>query len=208
MATSRATGELVRAWPGGFPGPAAHAVMYQRLKERGLATVPHGFGISGSRDDRIVFVAGRRRAESRRRARVPHHEARGVVIWQSPIAVWHKADLRAYRLMHGGVPSNPVAQRLGMSGECGCLANATAGEAGRWREAYPDDPFILRMDALEAEIADRADIPEHRKKWGWGGEFDDPDAIEAFSSDALCSTNCGVDPIFDLMDPLFGLDSL
>lgn len=203
-AHSRATGELVQAWPGGFPGPAAHRVMYQRLKERSLEQVPHDFGISGSRTERVVFIAGRRRSESKTRSTVPHHEAKGTIIWASPIAVWHKADLRAYRLMHGDIATNPVATVLGMSGECGCLANATAGEADRWRKAFPDDPFIREIDELEALLAGRDDIPEHRKKWGWGGTYDEPDKVERI--DGLCGVNCGPDPLLDLMDPLFELE--
>lgn len=209
MARHRVTGELVQAWPGGFPGPAAHQVMYQRLKERGLEQVRHELGISGSRTDRCLFIAGRRRPESKRRAKVPHFETRGATPWASPVAVWHKADLRAYRLLHAStdhpVPGNPVSRVLGMSGECGCLANATAGEPERWRAAYPDDPFILAVNAMEAELADRTDIPEHRKKWGWGGMVDDPDAVEVM--DGLCSIDCGPDLIADLMDPLFELEA-
>ncbi|MEG8184281.1 phosphoadenosine phosphosulfate reductase family protein [Nocardia terpenica] len=206
MARSRKTGELVQAWPGGFPGPAAHAVMYQRLKERALAKVPHDFGISRSKTQRVVFIAGRRRPESKVRSTIPYVDPRGTVVWVSPLAVWHKADLRAYRLLFPDVPQNPVAQVLGMSGECGCLSNATAGEADRWRAAYPDDPFIRQVDQVEAEIADRTDIPEYRKKWGWGGAVDDPDRVEAMARTSLCSVNCGIDPLFDSMDPLFDLD--
>ena len=200
------TGKQV--WPAGFPGPAAHHVMYTLLKERSLRRVAHHLGVSGSRTDRVVFIAGRRRPESKRRATVPHYESQGTIVWASPIAVWHKADLRAYRLMHPDVPANPVAQVLGMSGECGCLANAVAEEPQRWRDAYPDDPFIRKINETEALIADRTDIPQARKKWGWGGSEDDPDAAAAMTQfdgtvGALCSTNCGPDPIFDLMDPLF-----
>jgi 3'-phosphoadenosine 5'-phosphosulfate sulfotransferase (PAPS reductase)/FAD synthetase len=202
-ARSKATGELVQAWPGGFPGPAAHQVMYIRLKERGLETVPHLLGVSGSRTDRIVYVSGRRRAESERRKNVPHHERKGTVIWSSPIAVWHKADLRTYRLMVGDVPVNPVAERLGMSGECGCLANAKPGEADRWRATYPDDPFVLRMDALEREIADRPDIDPVRKRWGNASLLPTEDRSEG---GLLCGKDCGPDPLLDLMDPLFELE--
>ena len=204
MARSRTTGELVQAWPGGFPGPAAHAVMYQRLKERALMRVPHDFGISGSQTQRVVFLAGRRRPESKRRAAVPHHERDGTIVWVSPIAVWHKADLRAYKLMHPDMPTSPVSAALGVSGECGCLANAVAGEPERWRAAFPDDPFIREIAELEALLADRDDIPEHRKRWGWGGTFDEPDPVPSLEG-TLCSTNCGPDPLFDAMDPLFGL---
>lgn len=203
MARSRKSGELVRAWPGGFPGPAAHAVMYQRLKERSLEKIPHNFGISGSKTERVVFIAGRRRPESKVRTTIPYSDPQGTVLWISPLAVWHKADLRAYRMLFPDVPQNPVARVLGMSGECGCLANATAGEPDRWRAAYPDDPFIRQINEVEAEIADRTDIPPHRKKWGWGGAYDDPDEIEEMSRTSLCSVNCGIDPLFDSMDPLF-----
>lgn len=203
MAHSRKTGEWVRAYPGGFPGPAMHKTMYQRLKDRSLVQVPQDLGISGSRTQRVVFIAGRRRPESKRREAVPYADREGTVLWVSPLAVWHKADLRAYRLMFPDVPQNPVAKVLGMSGECGCLSYATEGEPERWRAAYPDDPFIRQIDEVEAEIADRTDIPDHRKKWGWGGTFVDPDEIEEMSRNALCSTNCGPDPLFDAMDPLF-----
>lgn len=205
-ARNRETGEQVRAWPGGFPGPAAHYLMQQRLKERCNEQVPHHLGISGSRTKRVVFIAGRRRSESRRRAAVPHHEAEGTVIWSSPIAVWHKADLRAYRLMHGGVPVNPVAERLGMSGECGCLANAVEGEVQRWREAYPDEPFIQRVAEVEAILQGPGyeHIPEHRKHWGWGATYDEPDPVPAMASTSMCGPNCGPD-LSDLMDPLFDM---
>lgn len=211
FARSRKTGELVRAWPGGFPGPAAHAVMQQRLKGRCLEQVPHALGISGSRTHRVVFIAGRRRSESRRRASVPHHEALGTVVWSSPIAVWHKADLRAYRVMASKadpVPSNPVAERLGMSGECGCLANAVAGEVERWRTAYPDEPFIRRIADVEHTLRgpEFEHVPEHRKTWGWGAYYDEPDAIVPMGTDSLCGPTCGPDPIADLMDPLFDFE--
>lgn len=218
MARSRASGELVQAWPGGFPGSAAHATMYQRLKERGLEQVPHHFGISRSLTDQVVFIAGRRRPESKRRATVPHFEREGTTFWVSPLAIWHKADLRAYRLLHADVPLNPVAQKLGMSGECGCLSNAAGDERRHWFDAYPDDPFILVVQAMEDELRSRPDIPEHRKTWGWGS---DPAAEEAekayqeelrragkaseeaaFTSISLCGLNCGPD-LFDLFDPLF-----
>jgi 3'-phosphoadenosine 5'-phosphosulfate sulfotransferase (PAPS reductase)/FAD synthetase len=206
MARSRETGEMVKTWTGGFPGPAMHKVMYQRLKERGLAQVPHDLGISGSRTQRVIFIAGRRRPESKVRATIPYADPQGSTIWASPLAVWHKADLRAYRLLHPDVPVNPVAQKLGMSGECGCLSYATAGEPQRWREAFPDDPFIQRVNEVEAEIADRTDIPHHRKKWGWGGAYDDPDEVDLMARNAVCSVNCGPDPFWDQMDPLFEME--
>lgn len=207
-ARHRVTKELVQTWTGGFPGPAMHKIMYQRLKERSLARIPHDLGISGSLRDRVVFIAGRRRPESKVRSTIPYADPKGTILWVSPIAVWHKADLRAYRLMRPDLPVNPVAQALGMSGECGCLSYATAGEPERWRAAYPDDPFIRQVGLVEAEIADRLDIPEHRKKWGWGGNFEDPDQVEEMARTSVCSVNCGPDPFWDSMDPLFEFDEI
>lgn len=206
MAKSRTTHELVQAWPGGFPGPAAHHVCYTRLKERGLEQVPHRFGISGSRTERVVYVAGRRRAESRRRSTIPHHEVKGVVAWASPLAVWHKADLRAYRLRYPEVPHNPVAQKLGMSGECGCGANGAPGERDRWFAEYPDDPWLAEVLELEALLAGRTDIPEHRKRWMWGAYYDDGE--DRSEGGLLCGPDCGRDPLVDMMDPLFSLEQV
>jgi hypothetical protein len=213
MARSRKTGELVQAWAGGFPGPAAHQIMYTRLKERGLEQIPHVFDISGSRTERALFIAGRRRAESKRRATVPHVDidGRGTTPWASPIAIWQKPDLLAYRIKHMDsdtpVPTNPVARTLGLSAECGCLANATAGEPELWREVYPTDPFILAVNECEADLAPRTDILEHRKRWGWASYVDDWHTLESEPEPAplegLCSVNCGPDPIADWCDPLF-----
>lgn len=218
-ARHRVTGLLVKTWPGGFPGPAMHKIMYQRLKERALDNVPRDLGISGSAHHRVVFIAGRRRPESKVRWTIPYADRRGTILWVSPLAVWHKADLRAYRQLVPGVPVNPVAQTLGMSGECGCLSYAKEGEPERWRAEFPNDPFIQKVNEVEAEIADRTDIPYELKRWGWASYYDDPDAVikrlklasaavelEADMSRTLCSTNCGPDPLFDAMDPLFDLE--
>jgi 3'-phosphoadenosine 5'-phosphosulfate sulfotransferase (PAPS reductase)/FAD synthetase len=191
-------------YPGGFPGPSKHDVMYQRLKERALERAKRRLGVHNSRTLRAVYIAGRRRAESKRREAIPHYETWGSVIWSSPIAVWHKADLYAYRLMFAGeIPINPTADILGMSGECGCLANAHPGEVEMWRSSYPNDPFIQRVAKAEADLADRTDIPEHRKKWGWGAtRLDNEPRGEG---GRLCGPDCGPDPLLDLMDPLFPL---
>jgi len=117
----------------GFPGPAMHFKMYQRLKERALDEVRREI-ITNSRTQRVMFIAGRRRAESKRRANIPLWETDGSAIWASPLAMWTKLDMNTYRLMRGDVPVNQVSEKLHMSGECLCLAPGTliSTETG-WR---------------------------------------------------------------------------
>lgn len=190
-----------RVWSGGFPGAGAHAVLYQRLKERSLDKARHTLGVAGSRKEQSIWIAGRRRAESKARATVPHMEDDGSVKWCSPIVVWHKADLMMLRKMWGKeIPVNPTAVTLGMSGECGCLCNAAPGERDRWFAEFPNEPFLLEVLEVEAEIADRDDIPELRKKWGWNGHRVDKENPRG-EGGRLCGPDCGTDPLLDLMDP-------
>lgn len=150
----------------GFPGPAQHFKMYQRLKERCLRQVRAEF-VGNPRQERVVYLAGRRRDESRRRANIPLFERQGSTIWISPLAEWTKLDLNTYRLMHGSdVPRNPVSALLHMSGECLCGSFAKQNELEMIAQWYPE--VIAEIMELEAAIADRDDIPESRKKWGWG----------------------------------------
>lgn len=112
----------------GFPGPGHHAKMYQQLKERGLRKVRKQL-VKNGRKERVIFIAGRRRAESARRKAVPLYEiVDSSVIFTSPLALWTKLDLTMYRLMAGDVPVNPTAELLGMSGECLCGSFAKPGE--------------------------------------------------------------------------------
>jgi len=147
----------------GFPGPGHHFKMYQRLKERALRKM-RGELVT-SRKERVIFLAGRRRDESSRRAQVPEMEREGSMVWASPMVSWTKLDLNTYRLMVD-VPVNQVSELLHMSGECLCGSFAHRGEldeVGMW---FPD--VVDEIRELEQMIADRSDIPDKRKRWGWG----------------------------------------
>jgi 3'-phosphoadenosine 5'-phosphosulfate sulfotransferase (PAPS reductase)/FAD synthetase len=151
----------------GFPGPAWHGRMFTRLKERALDQVRREI-VSNPYRERVVFIAGRRRTESQRRANIPQAERRGSVVWVSPLVNWTKLDLTTYRLMAGDVPANEVSDLIHMSGECLCGSFAAPGEHAEIAYWFPD--VADEIAALEAEIADRADIPNHRKQWGWGAD--------------------------------------
>ena len=66
----------------GFPGPGHHFKMFQRLKERALRSIQKDLG-GNPRTRRVVFLAGRRRSESQRRANVPAMERRSLAARQS-----------------------------------------------------------------------------------------------------------------------------
>ena len=168
----------------GFPGPGHHFKMYQRLKERSLRRI-RGTLVT-ERNQRVVFLAGRRRAESKRRQNIPVTEREGSIVWVSPMVNWTKPDLNTYRLLND-VPVNEVTDLLHMSGECLCGSFAHAGELDEIAEWFPATAAEIR--ALEAEIASRDDIPEHRKTWGWGATADrSTRGAGASRVGALCSS--------------------
>jgi 3'-phosphoadenosine 5'-phosphosulfate sulfotransferase (PAPS reductase)/FAD synthetase len=150
----------------GFPGPGQHFKMFQRLKERALRQARREL-VHNGRQERVIYLAGRRRQESERRANVPELEREGSIVWVSPLVRWTKPDLATYRQMFN-VPRNEVADICHMSGECLCGAFAHEGEREEIEMWFPE-PWKL-VDELEEAIKDRPDIPDYRKKWGWGGD--------------------------------------
>lgn len=148
----------------GFPGPGRHYLAFQKLKERALDEVRREL-INNSRRERVMFIAGRRRAESRRRANIPTWETKGSIIWSSPLAMWTKLDMNTYRLMAGDVPTNPVSDKLHMSGECLCGAFAKPNELDEIRYWYPD--VAAEIDQLEADVK-AAGHKEPFCRWGHG----------------------------------------
>jgi 3'-phosphoadenosine 5'-phosphosulfate sulfotransferase (PAPS reductase)/FAD synthetase len=160
--------ELVIAY--GFPGPGHHYKMFQQLKERCLRQVRKDLVVH-TRRQRVLFIAGRRRTESARRAgfrasgkaQVPLWEREDNIIWASPLANWTKLDLNTYRLMHGNVPVNEVTEKLHMSGECLCGAFAHEGELEEIRDWFPEE--AAKIDALMAEVKE-AGWEEPHCIWG------------------------------------------
>lgn len=179
---------------GGFPGPAMHFKMFARLKERALEQVRREL-VSHPYRERVVFLAGRRRAESKRRRAIPEMERRGSTVWVSPLVHWTKADLNTYRLMQGDVPVNEVSDVLHMSGECLCGSMASPGEREEVAYWYPG-PFE-DIAEIEAQLVGRDDIPDHRKTWGWGA-----DPVAKAAEDAYLA-QFKVQPEDDDQDALF-----
>ena len=147
----------------GFPGPPMHFKMFTRLKERCLEQARADL-VTNPRRERVLFIAGRRRAESRRRKAIPLHERKGSTIWASPIAMWTELDLNTYRALHH-VPRNPVADLIHMSGECLCGAFAKPGELDEIGHWFPD--VRAEIESIEADVR-AAGHSQPLCRWGHG----------------------------------------
>lgn len=171
----------------GFPGPAHHYKMYQRLKERCLRQAKAKL-IQRRYGERVIFLAGRRAAESQRRTmRAKAGELKPIevidsTVWVSPLHNWTALDLNTYRNRFPECPRNPVADKIHQSGECtcGCFAGEhELDEIGFW---FPEKK--AEINALEAEVAAAGNAPAERCKWGWGAGRDKSQA----KSGPLCSS--------------------
>lgn len=166
----------------GFPGPGFHFKMYQRLKERALHQARREI-VQKPRQERVVFLAGRRRTESARRANVPELNRTGSIVWVSPMVNWTKTDLYTYRDWAGDVPRNRVSDLIHMSGECLCGAFAHKDELAEIEMFFPDVADQIR----DLENAVRAaGHPEKKCKWGWGAT--EKLTPEELKSGPLCSS--------------------
>jgi 3'-phosphoadenosine 5'-phosphosulfate sulfotransferase (PAPS reductase)/FAD synthetase len=169
----------------GFPGPGHHFKMYQRLKERSLEEVRRQL-VHNPYRERVIFLAGRRRTESARRATIPAVERRGSTVWVSPLVNWTQFDLTTYRLLHSYVPVNEVTELIHMSGECLCGSFAKPGEREELAFWFPS--FEAHIQQLEERVSRVAGIPDHRRRWGWGATVREADRRPG-SSGPLC-TSC------------------
>jgi 3'-phosphoadenosine 5'-phosphosulfate sulfotransferase (PAPS reductase)/FAD synthetase len=162
--------------------------MFQRLKERCLEQTRRDL-VGNPYRERVLFLAGRRRSESKRRSGITTWDRKGSMVFASPLTLWTKPDLTTYRLMCGDVPRNEVSDLIHMSGECLCGSFAEKNELEMVGEWFPS--VREQIEALEAEIANRDDIPEIRRKWGWGAYRNDLAALKergAFKSGSMCGS--------------------
>lgn len=146
----------------GFPGPAGHQFMYRRLKDRCIDELLRRAKKGHPRHRKVLIATGIRNDESEIRMgyagrEINNHRAQ---VWVNPIYWWQKEYRDSYNAQ-SGIPENPVATALGMSGECGCGAYAHPGELERWRKVDPE--FGARIDALQERLLAKGFT------WGWEG---------------------------------------
>lgn len=147
----------------GFPGPGQHFKAYQRLKERALRKIRKQL-VTNGRTERVIFLAGRRRDESARRAGIPESTREGSIVWVSPLFDWTNEEIAFYK-RERNLPTNPVSEHLHMSGECLCGAFAKPGELEEISFFYPEVGERIRK--LELAVA-ASGAPPERCVWGWG----------------------------------------
>lgn len=137
----------------GFPGPSQHIIMYSKLKERQVRRLLRDYR-QGRR--RVMLITGVRKSESVRRKRnVEEIKRDRCQLWVAPVLNWSDSDMSLYR-QHFDIPKNPVAEKLGMSGECLCGSYARPGELELIRSHYPE--VAEEINRIEGESG----CP-----WGW-----------------------------------------
>lgn len=134
----------------GFPGPANHGLMYQRLKERCLRQLVRESKAGHRFADRVMLVTGVRSEESVRRMRhVERIQRDGGQVWAA--AIWNWSKLECTReIARRGHERNPVVDAIHMSGECLCGAFAKPGEIRELELWYPD--VADRIHDLERRV--------------------------------------------------------
>lgn len=145
----------------GFPGSTrrAHAFMYARLKERAIRKLVREHK-GENRRNKVMLLTGICHDDSQIRSGYGGSviDFVGSQMWVNHIYWWGKST-RYHYVNSIGIPRNPVACELGMSGECLCGAFADRGELAAVRAVDPDCADYI--EALEREVRAAG------HNWGW-----------------------------------------
>jgi 3'-phosphoadenosine 5'-phosphosulfate sulfotransferase (PAPS reductase)/FAD synthetase len=145
----------------GFPGPAMHGKMYQRLKERPIRELHRRY--KQRRGGKIMMLTGIRYDESQVRAGYKDRiiDVVNGVVWVNPVYFFSGQEKYDWLNDHG-IERNPVSEIIGMSGECLCGAFASKGELEMVRLIEPET--AERIEALQERVYEAG----HR--WPWHGK--------------------------------------
>jgi hypothetical protein len=134
----------------GFPGPASHRFMYSQLKERAIRKLVRDRKKAAR--DKVMLLTGISHDDSQRRSGYGGAEItfNGSQMWVNHL-YWAGKSWFYHYLESTGIPRNPVAVELGMSGECLCGAFASPGELAIVRRVDP--ATAKRIDSLQTAAA-------------------------------------------------------
>ena len=171
----------------GFPGPGVHSWAYQYFKERQLGL------IATQTDEKPTFYTGVRSHESERRMQNVGDGERKETdrwIWMRPINDWRDSAVDKYREDHD-LPTNPVAEKIGRSGDCYCGAYANRNtELVELERHYPKHADWIKD--LEQEVQDELGTDKETSYWGFGGMSETELRAKIASDDmnqmSLCSS--------------------
>jgi 3'-phosphoadenosine 5'-phosphosulfate sulfotransferase (PAPS reductase)/FAD synthetase len=170
----------------GFPGPAKHSWAYNYLKERQLSKLATRI------DSKPRYYTGVRSHESERRMETVGGEKQEADrwIWMAPIHDWRDERVDDYRAEHN-LPNNPVAEKIGKSGDCLCGAFDHRNDVMVELEAhYPERAEWIKQ--LETEAQEKLDTDEKYTYWGFGGLSEKELRAEIANDDmaqmSLCSS--------------------
>lgn len=96
---------------------AQHKIYFYYLKQNAFRAVVAYY--KQHIHDRIMFVTGVRRSESKERALTPECERIGSNVWCNPLVNWNEFDVHQYRIDHN-LPENPFYAITNNSGDCLC----------------------------------------------------------------------------------------
>lgn len=165
----------------GFPGPAHHYMVYNRLKDRCVAQITRE--CKQRSQDKVLFVSGVRRSESKRRMGYACPvQVEGARVWVAPMLFWEDADKERY-MSQAGLEKSEVSKRLCISGECLCGCYASPGELAEIEHYYPESAAYLNGLATRLRAAGV-------KRCVWGAKPEDKPEAELeeplFSIAGLC----------------------
>lgn len=136
----------------GFPGPAQHNRMYAQLKERAIRELVRR--AKTKRGDKVMLLTGICHDDSVRRSGYGDSliTFNGAQMWVNAL-YWAGATWIHHRINNSGLPRNPVAEELGMSGECLCGAFASPGELAIVKRVCPETGARIERLQEQARFA-------------------------------------------------------
>lgn len=122
---------------------AQHKIYFYYLKQNAFrAVVAH---YKKHRHDRIMFITGVRRSESKERAGTPEWERNGSNVWCNPLVYWGEQEIHEYRFAHD-LPENPFYAQTNNSGDCLCNWHTNISIATLKTAATEAAKIILPLD--------------------------------------------------------------
>lgn len=136
----------------GFPGPAQHSRMYAQLKERAIRLLVRR--AKSKTRDKVMLLTGICHDDSARRSGYGDSiiAFNGAQMWVNAL-YWKGATWVEHYLNRVGIPRNPVAYELGMSGECLCGAFASPGELAIVKRVCPETGARIERLQEQARFA-------------------------------------------------------